>query len=325
MQPLFGETSVREQHDRPAVAILGVPSSLGAPAAGMEEAPAVVRSAGLAERLRHAGLEVQDWGDIPVPAPDAPGVGEVRNERALRALAETTRARVGAALDEGLSPLVLGGDHSISLGSVAASAMREPIGILWLDAHGDFNTPATSPSGAVYGMVLAILAGLGPQGLLGLAPPVPGPRIALLGARALDPGERKNLHQAGVAVYTTQAIRALGAEQAAERAIAGLLAAGARRIHVSVDLDALDPSVAPGVWTRAVDGLTLEEMRAILRVAAHTGRVAALDITELLPARDRGGTTTRAALQLIKAALGSKRPVQALDWRATEEWLGSLA
>lgn len=325
MQPLFGGMNARAEHDRPTVAIVGVPSSLGAPADGMEEAPTVLRCAGVAERLRSAGLVVQDWGDVPVPAPDPADDGRARNVRALRVLAETTRARVGAALDEGLCPLVLGGDHSISLGSIAASAAREPIGILWLDAHGDFNTPATSPSGAVYGMVLAILAGLGPEELLGLAPPVPAGRIAIIGARALDPGERKNLHQAGVAVFTTEALRALGPEQVVERALAGLTAAGARRVHVSLDLDVLDPSVAPGVWTRAADGLTLDEARAVVRAIAQSGRLAALDVTELLPARDPDGATTRAALQLIKAALATRRPPQALDWRATEAWLRTIA
>lgn len=324
MEPVFGDGRGRMQH-KPGVAILGVPSNLGAPGAGLEAAPAALRAAGLCERLDHVGLDARDWGDIPVPPADDDIVGGVRNASAVRALAETTRARVSAALDEGLCPLVLGGDHSVSLGSIAASATRGPLGILWFDAHGDFNTPATSPSGLVYGMVLAALAGLGPEALLGLGPVVPGARIAIIGARALDAGERRNLRQAGVAVYTTEALRALGPAQTIERAVAGLTAAGAERLHVSVDLDVLDPSEAPGVWTRAVNGLTLDETRAALRAVAQSERLSALDLVELVPPRDPSGASTRAALHLIKAALTPRRPVQALDWRATEAWMRTTA
>jgi arginase len=316
----------KEQGARAAVAVIGVPSSLGAPGPGPEAGPAALRAAGLLDRLRGAGRAALDWGDVPVPPPDPSPTEGISNLTATAALARLVAARVGAALDEGLLPLVLGGDHSVSLGSVAASAARGPVGVLWFDAHADFNTPETSPSGNVYGMVLAVLAGLGAAPLVGLVPaPVPCSRIAVLGVRALDPGERRNLHQAGVAVYTTEALRALGPERAVERAIAKLVAAGAERLHVSFDLDVLDPTVAPGVWTPAGDGLTVAEARAALQAVARSGRLAALDVTELFPARDREGATARAALSVIKAALATKPPVQALDWRATEAGLRSLA
>ena len=316
----------REKKVAPAtVAVLGAPSSLGAPGPGPEAGPAAIRAAGLLDRLHAARVAALDWGDLPVLGPDTPATGDVRNQIALAALTNTVAERVGVALDEGLLPLLLGGDHSVSLGSAAASAARGPVGVLWFDAHGDFNTPETSPSGDVYGMVLAILAGLGPATLVDLVPPIPASRIAILGARALDPGERKNLLEAGVAVYTTEALRAFGPEQAVERAIAGLVAAGAERLHVSVDLDVLDPSAAPGVWTRAANGLTVDEARAALRAVARTGRLAALDVTELFPGRDHEGATTRAALSLIKAALTRKGPVQALDWRAVQAGLRSSA
>jgi arginase len=267
-------------------------------------------------------LTALDRGDVVVPDADPPVLTGPRNERALAMLAGAIRESVGAALDGGLLPLLLGGDHSVSLGSVAASAARAPVGVLWFDAHGDFNTPETSPSGNVYGMVLAILAGLGPAPLVqGVPTKVPGSRIAIIGARALDPGERQNLRDAGVAVYTTEAIRAFGPEQAVERAIA----AGAERLHVSFDLDVLDPSVAPGVWTRAHDGFTLDEARASLRAVANSGRLMALDVTELFPARDRAGVTARAALSLIKTALARPRGNMALDWRAVQANLRSSA
>ena len=311
--------------DAGTVAIVGAPSSLGAPGPGPEEAPAALRAAGLLERLGATRVPAVDWGDLPVLGPDQPATGDVRNQVALAALTSAVAERVGDALDAGLLPLLLGGDHSVSLGSVGASAARGPVGVLWLDAHGDFNTPETSPSGNVYGMVLAILAGLGPQMLVDLVPHVPANRIAVLGARSLDPGERKNVLQAGVAVYSTEALRALGPERVVERAIAGLVAAGAERIHVSLDLDVLDPSVAPGVWTRAGAGLTVDEARAALQAVTESGRLAALDVTELFPARDRSGATTRAALSLIKAALATRPPVQALDWRREQANLRSSA
>src|SRR5712692_3742884 len=303
--------SEKQPHPDPGstVAVLGVPSSLGAPGPGPDAGPAALRTAGLLERLHTARVAALDWGDVSVPGPDPVTAGLVRNQAALATLTTRVAERVGAALDNGMLPLVLGGDHSISLGSVAATAARAPLGVLWFDAHGDFNTPETSPSGNIYGMVLAVLAGLGPRALVELGPSLPGSRIAILGARALDPDERKNLHQAGVAVYTTEAIRALGAEQAVAHAVEGLLAAGAERLHVSLDLDVLDPSAAPGVWTRAGDGLTVDEARAAMRVVARSGRLAALDVTELFPARDRDGATTKAALSLVKAALARRGPL----------------
>jgi len=153
---------------------------------------------------------------------------------------------------------------------------------------------------------------------------LPGQRLAVLGARALDPDERKSLMHAGVGVYTTEALRALGPAVAVERAIASLVAAGAERLYVSIDLDVLDPSAAPGVATRANSGLTLEDARAALEAVAHSGRVAALDVTELFPARDRDGATARAAISLVKAALATA-PVQALDWRRVQAGLRSSA
>jgi arginase len=312
--------------DGPRVMVLGAPWSLGGPGPGPEAGPAALRAAGLLTRLQAAGLAPVDWGDVDVPPPDVPAVRGLRNPLAVAALARILSERVGTALDDGLLPLVLGGDHSISLGTIAASAARGPIGVLWLDAHGDFNTPDTSPSGNLYGMVLAILAGLGAPSLVECVDtPIPGSRIAIIGARSLDSGERRNLHDAGVAVYTTEAIRALGPGQVMERALAGLAAAGAEQVHVSLDLDVLDPSAAPGVWTRAADGLTVDETRQALRVVAQSGRLRALDVTELFPGRDPEGLTTRAALSLIKTALARPRPVQALDWRAVQAGLRSSA
>jgi arginase len=328
MTPVLGSsyTSHARAHapDGPTVAIIGVPSGLGAPSPGQETGPAAIRAAGLVERLHAAHTLVVDWGDVPVPERDQPVVESARNQDALATLAGSVATRVGAALDEGFLPLVLGGDHSVSLGAIRAAAARAPIGVLWFDAHGDFNTPETSPSGNVHGMVLALLAGLGPAPLVDAVGPLPGHRLALLGARALDTDERRNLLQAGVGVYSTEALRALGPAGAIERAIAGLVAAGAERLYVSIDLDVLDPSVAPGVATRASSGLTLDEARTALQTVAHTGRLAALDVTELFPARDRDGATARAALSLIKAVL-HHAPVQALDWRGAQAGLRSSA
>jgi arginase len=328
MTPVLGSSQTSHAREDaatgPTVAIIGVPSGLGAPSPGQEAGPAALRAAGLVGRLHAAHTLVVDWGDVPVPARDQPTVESARNQAALATLAGTVARRVGAALDEGFLPLVLGGDHSVSLGAIRAAAARAPIGVLWFDAHGDFNTPDTSPSGNVHGMVLALLAGLGAPPLLDMTEPIPGHRLAVLGARALDTGERRNLLQAGVGVYSTEALRALGPAGAVERAIAGLVAAGAERLYVSLDLDVLDPRVAPGVATRASSGLTLDEARTALQAVAQSGRLAALDVTELFPARDRDGATARAALSLVKAAL-HHAPVQALDWRGAQTGVRSLA
>jgi arginase len=310
--------------DGPTVAIIGVPSGLGAPSPGQEAGPAALRAAGLLSRLHAAHTLVVDWGDVAVPDADATVSPTARNQQALATLADTVAERVGAALDDGLLPLVLGGDHSVSLGAIRAAAARAPIGVLWFDAHGDFNTPETSPSGNVHGMVLALLAGLGPAPLVAASGHLPGQRLAVLGARALDPDERKALMHAGVGVYTTEALRALGPAVAVERAIASLVAAGAERLYVSIDLDVLDPRAAPGVATRASTGLTLEDARAALDAVARSGRVVALDVTELFPGRDRDGATARAAISLVKAALATA-PVQALDWRRVQAGLRSSA
>jgi arginase len=328
MMPVLNSSHTSEIRERavagPTVAIIGAPSGLGAPSLGQEAGPAALRAAGLVQRLHAAHTLVVDWGDVPAPDPDAPMVATARNQHALAALADAVAARVGAALDDGFVPLLLGGDHSVSLGAIRAVAARAPIGVLWFDAHGDFNTPETSPSGNVHGMVLAVLAGRGPAPLVAAGEPLPGHRLAVLGARALDPDERKHLVQAGVGVYSAEALRALGPAAAVERAIAGLVAAGAEHLYVSIDLDVLDPSVAPGVATRASSGLTLDEARAALQAVAHSGRLVALDVTELFPARDRDGATARAALSLVKAAL-HQPPVQALDWRRVQAGLRSSA
>ena len=234
------------------------PLESGWPWTRPETGPAALRATRLLARLQAAGLTPVDWGDVDVPPPDVPAVRGLRNPLAVAALARILAERVGTALDDGLLPLVLGGDHSISLGTIAASAARGPIGVLWLDAHGDFNTPDTSPSGNIYGMVLAILAGLGAPSLVEcVGTPIPGSRIRhhrrplpRLGRAAESARRRRRgLHHRGDTGAGASAGHGAGARRAS--------AAGAEQVHVSLDLDMLDPSVAPGVWTRAADGLTV--------------------------------------------------------------------
>jgi arginase len=223
-------------------------------------------------------------------------------------MAEDLLVRVGSSVDEGWFPLVLGGDHSMSLGSVSGLTRQRTVGIIWMDAHGDFNVPATSPSGNIHGMVLSALAGFGDDRLAGLdgrRPKVEPRNIALVGVRELDPGERTLLLSSGVHVFTMHDIDRMGLPNVMDLAIDRTGAAG-DGIHLSLDLDVVDPIQAPGVGTPVFGGLNYRETHLAMEMIAASHRLISMDVVEVNPILDTQNETARLAVAFILSALGKR-------------------
>jgi arginase len=277
--------------------------------------PSAIRIAGVANRLGELGHKVVDEGDIAIKNVEELKVG---NERA-RYLTEIARAsallarKVDRIMDRGHFPLVLGGDHSIAVGTlsgIAAAAQRQgkKVGLLWIDAHGDINTPETSPSGNIHGMPLAALLGYGPQELTAVAgafPKVAPENVALVGIRSLDAGEKSRLKQTGVQVHTMADIDRHGVHKIMEKALARITK-GAGYVHVSFDLDAVDPTVAPGVGTPVKGGLDYREAHLIMEVIAEAGVMTSLEMVEVNPILDQGNASAAFAVELVQSAFGKK-------------------
>lgn len=289
------------------IAVIGVPSSLGGLPIGAEHGPTELREAGLLARLRMAEVEVVDLGDVPIP-------GGTRGRRwparlaSIEAVARWVAKYCWRALGEQMGPLVIGGDHSLAVGSIAASAQSVPgLGLVWIDAHADFNTPETSPSGNIHGMVLAIAAGSGPAPLVRLldfAPMVHPERIVIIGARSIDAGEWSNLRGAGVRVFDSEHVERYGMRATVGEAMAYLGENQTRAVHVSVDLDVLDPSRWPGTSTPAPGGISAADLCVAVESVAEMAPIVAMDIAELTPPEDSGGATAEAAIQVAEHALG---------------------
>lgn len=299
----------------PAVHIIGVPLDLGAGRRGVDMGPSAVRIAGLGERLAALGCSVIDKGDIAAPTPETRDRGDER-KRYARDIGEVCRKLYKAALetlkDEAL-PIVLGGDHSVAAGSVAASAAwaREwgkPLGLLWIDAHGDMNTPETTTSGNVHGMPLASLLGPEPAELArigGFTPKVTPERTVLIGVRNLDPIERDRVIASKIHVFTMKEIDRAGIAAVAEQAIA-LAGRDAAGLHVSFDMDVCDPSIAPGVGTPVRGGLNYREAHMVMEMVADSGLLRAIDLVEINPILDAQNATAILGTELLLSALGQK-------------------
>jgi arginase len=291
------------------VAVIGAPLDLGAGRRGVDMGPSAIRYAGLEERLREIGRSCKDWGNVETPVAEAADEGDER-ARYLKPVLQTVE-RVAAlsvrAADEGLTPLVLGGDHSIALGTIGGlSSVYGPGGAIWLDAHGDLNTPETTPSGNVHGMVLAAVLGLGRPAFDGPAwrlPAVEPTRVALLGVRSLDPAERELIRELGVRAYTMSDVDRLGVERAMRESLAHV--AGPGFVHVSLDMDVVDPEVAPGVGTPVRGGLSYREAHLALELVAESGLATSLDVVEVNPIFDRQNATGQLAVELTASALGA--------------------
>ncbi|MGE5176170.1 MAG: arginase [Hyphomicrobiales bacterium] len=297
------------------IEVIGVPVDLGAGRRGVDMGPSAIRVAGLESRLEALGHRVSDYGDVDVLIPETQevGPGTLRYKPAILAACESLRREVERSLAEGRLPLVLGGDHSIAIGSVAGSSGHharrdEAIGLLWFDAHGDCNTPETTPSGNVHGMALAVSLGLGDPELVGLggrAPKVRPDRTALIGVRDLDPGEREILRGSGVAVYTVRDLDERGMRDVLRDALraVGRDTAG---VHLSFDLDVVDPEDAPGTGTPVMGGITYREAHLAMEILGDEANVVAADFVEVNPVLDARNATGVLAVELIQSLFGKR-------------------
>ena len=295
--------------------IIGVPMDLGAGRRGVDMGPSAIRIAGLNQAMALLGYDVTDAGNVHVHPPEAI---EEMNPRAryltqIAAAAEELAAMTEAALEENALPVILGGDHSIAIGSVAGLASyyrkrNQKVGIIWLDAHADSNTPETSPSGNIHGMPLAALLGRGARELThvaGFAPKVLPENTAIIGARSIDPGERELLKSLGIRVFTMSELDERGLADIVLEAveIASLNTAG---LHVTMDMDFIDPFYAPGVGTPERGGATYREGHLAMEKIAESSRVLSVELTEVNPVFDTANQTAQLAVELILSALGKK-------------------
>ena len=290
--------------------MIGAALDLGAGRRGVDMGPSAIRYAGLDSRIAELGLELVDLGNVETAVAEATSVGD-EHARFLPQIKATCRRiadLVSSATRAGSVPLVLGGDHSVALGTF--SGLREahgPGGAIWIDAHGDLNSPETSPSGNVHGMVLA--AALGHAGALfgddgwGLPALAPG-RVALVGVRSLDEGERALLRELDAEIFTMSDVDRLGIEHAIREALEHV--AGPGFVHVSLDMDALDPDVAPGVGTPVRGGLSYREAHLAMELVAESGLASSLDVVEVNPILDRENETGKLAVELVASALGAR-------------------
>jgi arginase len=296
------------------VAIVTVSMDLGAGRRGVDMGPSAIRLAGLTETIRGLGYTVREVGTVTASGPESTAEGETRHRYLpeITGVARRSFELVREAAEGGGLPLVLGGDHSISIGSAAAIAARfgerdQGVGLIWVDAHADMNTPDTTPSGNIHGMSLAILTGQGGpeelQRLAGFAPAVHPGNACILGARDLDPPEKEAVRASGVRVFTMSEIDERGMASCVDEAIARA-SSGTAGFILSLDLDAIDPMVAPGVGTPVAGGLTYREAHLVCEKVARSGKLLAAEIVELNPVLDAENRTGRLAVGLLASVLG---------------------
>jgi arginase len=297
------------------VHVIGVPLDLGGNRRGTDMGPSAFRIAGFDERLESLGLTVVDKGDIPSPIPEIKGPGDAR-KRYVKEIARVCQKLFQvalASLDEGALPIALGGDHSLAAGSVAAAAawlrrQGRALGLLWVDAHGDMNTPGTSESGNVHGMPLAALLGGEPGELarfVGEPPAVRPEHTVLVGIRNLDDREKELVRASKVHVFTIKDVDRLGVAEVMERALA-LAGDGTGGIHVSFDMDVCDPTIAPGVGTPVKGGLDYREAHLVMELVSESNKLTSLDLVEVNPTLDLRNTTAELGTELAMSALGKR-------------------
>ncbi len=301
--------------NHPRIALIGAPTDLGAGERGASMGPEALRVAGLVEALRGQGADVRDTGNLAGPPnPMQPPVNGFRHLPEVAAWNRVVHDAVHGALQAGQLPILLGGDHCLAIGSISAVARHcqatgQKLRVLWFDAHADFNTAALTPSGNIHGMPVASLFGDGPPALVGIggfSPERPALRASALrqiGIRSVDAGEKRLVHDAGIEVFDMRFIDEHGMRAAMERALAGVDAD--THLHVSLDVDFLDPSIAPGVATTVPGGPTYREAQLCMEMVADTGRLASLDIVEINPAYDTHLNTAELAVDLGESLFGT--------------------
>lgn len=293
--------------------VIGVPFDLGAGCRGCRMGPDALRCAELVQQLRMSGREVEDTGDI-VLSRTRRNREEIGSPKAkyIKNVAYVNRRlhhRVAASIHDGRFPLVVGGDHSIAVGSIAGAAKHKRIGVIWFDAHGDLNTIQTSPSGNVHGMSLAASLGYGHPSLTRIGnshPKVLPEHVVLIGTRSLDPGEEELIRRTGIQMFSARDIHQLGIREIMKRAIT-LAAEQTDGVHLSLDVDGLDSSDAPGVGTPVSGGIRLREAQLGMRLLAESGALISADFVEVNPALDLRNRTAHAAVELICGLLGKKK------------------
>ena len=298
-----------------AVTIIGVPLDLGAGRRGVDMGPSAFRVAEVHQRVRELGYDVEDAGDVPVEIQEthAPGDPRLKYLKEIKHTCELVRERVAEALGRNSVPVVLGGDHSLAMGTIAGVArhLRErkhKLGVVWFDAHADCNTAETSPSGNIHGMPLAVALGLGAPELVNLSghcPMVDGSRAAVIGLRDVDPPERTNVKASGIGAFTMREIDERGMRAVMEEAIKRA-STGTAGIHVSFDLDAMDPEHAPGVGTPSPGGLSYREAHLAMEMLADTSKVVSAEFVEANPILDHGNGTAKLGVELLASLLGKK-------------------
>jgi arginase len=292
------------------VAVIGAALDLGAGRRGVDMGPSAIRYAGLDDRLGDLGVACADWGNVETAVAEATASGspDARFLAEIKETCERIASRVAGAVEEGRTPIVLGGDHSIALGTLGGMAsVHGAGGILWLDAHGDLNTPQTSPSGNVHGMPLAAVLGRSPEAFASRAWPLPAAdpeRVVLVGVRSLDEGERAYVRESGIGVHTMSELDRRGIEPVVREALERL--SDAPFVHVSLDMDVVDPDVAPGVGTPVRGGLSYREAHLAMELVAESGLLDSFEIVEVNPILDRGNETASLAVELAASAFGAR-------------------
>jgi arginase len=305
-----------------SAALIGAPTDVGAADRGASMGPEALRVAGLAAALRARGLEVEDLGNL-----SGPGNPWQPPQHGYRHLPEVVRwnqllhESVYAQLRDGRLPILLGGDHCLSIGSISAVARHcleqgRKLRVLWLDAHADFNTSALSPSGNVHGMPVACLCGFGPAELTGLGgrtPAIDASVVRQIGIRSVDEGEKRFVHEQELEVFDMRYVDEMGMRQTMEQALAGI--DSDTHVHVSFDVDFLDPEIAPGVGTQVPGGPTYREAQLCMEMIADTHRIGSLDVVELNPAFDVRNRTAALATDLIESLFGKSTLVRRPVWQ----------
>lgn len=303
---------------QPIIELIGVPTDIGAGARGASMGPEALRVAGIIEMLRAHGREVIDSGNLVGPAnPWLPPMDGYRHLDEVRMWNQTLHDAYHHSLTQGRLPITLGGDHCLGIGSISAAArycrdMGKDLRILWLDAHADFNTHELTPTGNIHGMPVAVLCGIGPRSLVeigGATPAIRADMVRQIGIRSVDAGEKRLVHQIGLEVFDMRYIDEEGMRATMTRALADM--DENTHLHVSFDVDFLDPAIAPGVGTTVAGGPTYREAQLCMEMIADTGRLASLDIMELNPAFDVKNQTAGLAVDLVDSLFGKSTLMRA--------------
>jgi arginase len=297
------------------ISIIGAPLDLGQDRRGVDMGPSAVRVANLNERIRSLGYDVEELGNIAVEQAEAwpPGDPHAKYLAQIARTCELLALKVSETLERGSMPLVLGGDHSVAVGTVSGVARHfrrreQNIGLIWLDAHADMNTPETSPSGNVHGMPLACIVGMGPRplvDLLGFAPKVPPRNAVIVGLRDVDALEKPHIKETGVRAFTMRDIDERGLRAVMDEAIR-LASDGTAGFHLSLDMDFVDPQHAPGVGTPVRGGATYREAHLAMEMICDSGRALSMEVVEVNPVIDEVNRTADLAVELVMSGLGKR-------------------